>query len=390
MSCQDVPEGWVTDTLGNLVDISIGKTPKRNEARYWQNGKHKWATIASMNFGNDLIETSEKITDAAVRESKPKLVKKGTLLFSFKLTIGKMAFAGCDLYTNEAIAAIIPKNSRIDKRFLFYALQTADLRVNVGDASKGATLNTKTMPLIEVVFPGEIEEQRRIVARIEELTCRVEEARKLSTIREEELDNLLQATYFKMLEDTAWKPLNEVASLIRRPIRTKSTEKYEEMGIRSFGKGTFKKPVLTGAQIGNKRIYQIHEGDLVLNNVFAWEKAIAVAQKEDHGRVGSHRFITYAPHEKQTTSEFLCHHFLSERGIEDIRAASPGSAGRNRTLGLKKLDLIKVPVPDYDEQVRFAELAKRRLLIQKETAVVKKELNIFISALLAKAFQGEL
>lgn len=134
------------------------------------------------------------------------------------------------------------------------------------------------------------------------------------------------------------------------------------MGIRSFGKGTFKKPVLTGEQIGNKRIYRIHEGDLVFNNVFAWEKAIAVTKKEDHGHVGSHRFITYVPHENIATSEFLCHHFLGERGIEDIRAASPGSAGRNRTLGLKKLDKIKVPVPDYDEQARFAELAKRRTL----------------------------
>lgn len=241
----------------------------------------------------------------------------------------------------------------------------------------------------EIPIPP-LDEQRRIVARIEELTRRAEEAKTLSATREEELDNLLQASYFRMIDEAERKPLQEIASLIRRSIRTKPTEKYEEMGIRSFGKGTFKKPVLTGAQIGNKRIYRIHEGDLVFNNVFAWEKAIAVAQKEDHGRVGSHRFITYVPHEKQATSEFLCHHFLSERGIEDIRAASPGSAGRNRTLGLAKLAQIKVPVPDYEEQVRFSELAKRRKLIQKETAAIAEELKVFNLALLAKAFRGEL
>jgi type I restriction enzyme S subunit len=193
-----------------------------------------------------------------------------------------------------------------------------------------------------------------------------------------------------MIEGTEWKPLDGIASLVRRAIKTKPNEKYEEMGIRSFGKGTFKKPVLTGKQISNKRIYRIHEGDLVFNNVFAWEKAIAVAQKEDHGRVGSHRFITYVPHKKQATSEFLCHHFLSERGIEDIRAASPGSAGRNRTLGLKKLEKISVPVPDYDKQVRFSELAKRRVLIREETLAIEKELKVFESALLAKTFRGEL
>ncbi|MDH4100207.1 MAG: restriction endonuclease subunit S [Nitrospirota bacterium] len=235
-----------------------------------------------------------------------------------------------------------------------------------------------------------IDEQRRIVARTKELTRLAEYSRKLAAERETELDALLQALYCRMIEDVDWKPLKDVASLVRRAVKPKPNGEYEEMGIRSFGKGTFKKPVLTGKQIGNKRIYTIHEGDLVFNNVFAWEKAIAVAKAEDHGRVGSHRFITYVPHEGLVTSEFLCHHFLSEHGIEDIRAASPGSAGRNRTLGLKKLEKILVPVPRYDEQQRFSEIAKRRQLIQLETRGIEDEMKTFLSALLAKAFRGEL
>jgi type I restriction enzyme S subunit len=193
-----------------------------------------------------------------------------------------------------------------------------------------------------------------------------------------------------MIVNVEWKPLMQVASLKRRKISAKPDEKYEEMGIRSFGKGTFKKPILNGRQVGNKRIYRIHEGDLVFNNVFAWEGAIAVAQKEDHGRVGSHRFIMYVPHEGNATSEFLCHHFLSERGIEDIRAASPGSAGRNRTLGLRKLEVIKVPIPDYKEQQRFAGLAKRRGTIRRESASVEEKLKIYHASLIAKALRGEL
>lgn len=235
-----------------------------------------------------------------------------------------------------------------------------------------------------------LEEQRRIVARIEELTRRAEKVRRLSLAREKELDVLLQSAYDRMIADADWKPLSKVASLVRRGVSVRPEGKYEEMGIRSFGKGTFKKPVLTGKQIGNKRIYQIREGDLVFNNVFAWEGAIAVAQEEDQGRVGSHRFITYVPHEGKTTSEFLCHHFLSDRGIEDIRAASPGSAGRNRTLGLKKLEQINVPVPDHQEQKRFAEMAKRRRSIRRECGTIENDLKVFQSALLAKAFRGEL
>ncbi len=235
-----------------------------------------------------------------------------------------------------------------------------------------------------------LKEQRKIVSRIEALTRRSEKSIYVIESRETELDHLIQSMYSQMVADTEWKPLGTVASLVRRKVEMKPEEQYEEMGVRSFGKGTFKKPVLTGKQIGKKRIYRIHEGDLVFNNVFAWEGAIAVAQRDDHDRVGSHRFITYLPKGKKATSEFLCHHFLSAKGLEDISAASPGSAGRNRTLGLEKLDKIMVPVPDFSEQVRFERVAKIRRKVAGISSESIQGLKKLIPSILAKAFKGEL
>lgn len=252
------------------------------------------------------------------------------------------------------------------------------------------SMNGTKLGELTVPYPEDKASQRHIVTRIEELTRRAEEIRQVAAKREEELDSFLQTTYSRTIKDVERQPLMQVASLVRRTVDTRPDEKYEEMGIRSFGKGTFRKPILTGQQIGNKRIYKIHEGDLVFNNVFAWEGAIAVAQKEDQGRVGSHRFITYVPREGKATAEFLCHHFLGERGIEDIRAASPGSAGRNRTLGLKKLEQIRVPVPEYKDQERFAEIAWRRRAIRRESAAVSQELQTYKASLIGKAFRGEL
>lgn len=304
-------------------------------------------------------------------------------------TVGKLAILNTEATTNQAVCAISP-SAKLDRDFLFWFLRFKRHEL-IHNSFGAAQPNISQTVIREIEIPiPHLDEQRRIVARIEELTRRAEEARKLAAEREAEQDILLQALYSRMIEEADWTPLKEVASLVRRAVKTKPDGCYEEMGIRSFGKGTFQKPILTGKQIGNKRIYTIHEGDLVFNNVFAWEKAIAVAKAEDHGRVGSHRFITYAPHEGQATSEFLCHHFLSERGIEDIRAASPGSAGRNRTLGLNKLEKILVPVPDYDEQKRFAKIAKSRQAIQLENASIEEDLKAFHAALLAKAFRGEL
>lgn len=117
---------------------------------------------------------------------------------------------------------------------------------------------------------------------------------------------------------------------------------------------------------------------------------MAVAQQEDHNRVGSHRFITYVPKPGTATAECLCHHFLTPKGLSDLDEASPGSAGRNRTLGLSKLARIRVPAPDYPEQQRFAELANRRDRLRILARQIDEELKALGDALVAKAFRGEL
>jgi len=288
---------------------------------------------------------------------------------------------------------VLRPGPRVVPEWLFLHLRSLEFREAARLSMQGAAgqqrvpsdfFATRSIPLPDV------SEQRRIVDCVMAVRLRSHELHEVATERLDELDASLRSTYARMVKGVKWAPLDLSASLVRRAIKTAPHSEYEEMGVRSFGKGTFPKPVLTGHQIGNKRIYRIHEGDLVFNNVFAWEGAIAVAQPEDHSRVGSHRFITYVPHEGKATSEFLCQHFLSERGMEDIRAASPGSAGRNRTLGLKKLAKIKVPVPDYEEQIRFAELVKRRQAIQREATAIAEELAAFEGAVIAKAFRGEL
>jgi type I restriction enzyme S subunit len=145
--------------------------------------------------------------------------------------------------------------------------------------------------------------------------------------------------------------LGDVAPIIRRAVDIQPDHSYPELGIRSFGKGTFHKPPLTGADAGTKRLFKIEPGDLVLSNVFAWEGAIAVASLKDGGRYGSHRFITCVVDPSRACADYLKFYLTaSEDGKEQIRRASPGGAGRNRTLGVEKLGQIKVPLPPVEMQ----------------------------------------
>lgn len=129
-------------TLGDVCQIKIGGTPSRRIHRYFE-GNNPWVSIAEMN-GQEIFDTKEKITDEAIEASNVKLIKKGSFLLSFKLSIGKTAIAGCDLYTNEAIAAIIPNNPKLLKpKFLFYLFKAKIIDLhNVDAKSFGKSVNS--------------------------------------------------------------------------------------------------------------------------------------------------------------------------------------------------------------------------------------------------------
>lgn len=145
--------------------------------------------------------------------------------------------------------------------------------------------------------------------------------------------------------------LGDIAPICRRPVEIDINASYPELGIRSFGRGTFHKPPLAGIDVGAKKLYQIVPGDMVFSNVFAWEGAVAVAASQDAGRFGSHRFIACRVDPKRADPTFICSYLTASRdGLEQLQRASPGGAGRNRTLGLEKLVEIEVPLPPLPEQ----------------------------------------
>ncbi len=147
--------------------------------------------------------------------------------------------------------------------------------------------------------------------------------------------------------------IGEVLQLQRRWLRLEPDQLYTEIGVRSFGKGIFHKSPVTGLSLGNKRVLRICPGDLVFNNVFAWEGAVGVASEAEAGTIGSHRFVTYTVKDNQADAHFLRLFFRTEAGLQVLRRVSPGSAGRNRTLNLDHFDRQQIPLPPFAEQHRI-------------------------------------
>ena len=165
--------GWQTRKLGDLCEIKLGKTPARANEKFWDKKRETsnvWLSIADLINADDnvVVDSKEYLSDNGAAISK--IVRKGTLLASFKLTLGRLAFAGRELFTNEAIAALNIFNEReLSKEFLFYFLHFFDWdKATEGDIKlKGKTLNKTKLKEMAIHFPP-LSEQRRIVSMLDE------------------------------------------------------------------------------------------------------------------------------------------------------------------------------------------------------------------------------
>ncbi len=178
--------------------------------------------------------------------------------------------------------------------------------------------------------------------------------------------------------------LGDLLKLERRPVKVKADEQYREIGIYSFGRGIFHKEPKTGLEVGEKDLFLIREGDFILQITFAWEGAVGLASAAEDGLYGSIRFPTFRVDEKQCYPPYLANYFRTPQGRDQLMKISPGSAGRNRVLSLKRIPEIFVPLPSLEDQRRIVawieELAARIEEARGLRREVKESLNILIAS----------
>ena len=212
----DIPDSWLWVRFGNLVNYSMGKTPPRAEQEWWGNDV-PWVSIADMPESGHIGKTKECVSLAAIpHKFGGKISRAGTLLMSFKLTVGRVSILDIDAVHNEAIISIYPfaDDDEIEKEYLFHALPVVSQLGESKNAIKGKTLNDTSISNLFVPLPP-LAEQKRIVAKIEELLPLV--------------DRYEQA--WTKLEDFNRRfPENMKKSILQQAIQGKLVEQHPEEG----------------------------------------------------------------------------------------------------------------------------------------------------------------
>jgi type I restriction enzyme, S subunit len=390
---------WEMVRLEDICAINMGKTPSRDEPKYW-NGNNSWVAIADLKGDVLISKTKEGITDIALKESGIKPVSKGTLLYSFKLSIGKVAITDKILYTNEAIVSLPIKNTnQVDVKYLYYAIQQVDL-TGIGDkAVKGVTLNKEKLKTLQIPLPPLATQQR-----IAHILDTADALRRKDQALLEKYDALAQAIFVDMFGDPVtnekgWevKKLGEVCEKIQiGPFGTQLHESdYILNGI----------PVINPMHIGDLKIkpnikysiskekhdtlvqYHLSIGDVILARRGEMGRCAIVGKKEKGFLCGTGSIFISV--DKRKIEPLFLVYVLSRKSskiaLENV-AAGTTMANLNKNI----MQEFKIILPDINKQKAFVKAIKISENNIELVNTSKLHTEMLFQSLLQSAFSGEM
>ncbi len=375
--------------LSDLVEIQIGKTPSRDNPSFWGEG-YTWVSISDLNGNKYITNSKEQITHLGVQSSNIKSTKAGVLLFSYKLSIGKVAFAGKDLYTNEAIASmIIKENVQLLNDYFYFVMREFDFTGTSDKAAKGQTLNKAKLKELKIPLPP-LETQKKIAAILDAADAYRQKTKALI----EKYDELAQSLFLEMFGDPVknekgWemKVIQDLIVEVKKIDKNFKHATIEYIDISSIDRKS-NKISSTNRHLLNERPSRaqqvLRKGDIILSMVRPNLKNIAINNTDNF--IASTGFFVFR-------SVSLSTHYLFELLKSDsvTNYLSGITAGANYPA-IKNSDIrtMKIPVPPFGIQNQFAqriqEIESQKALAKK---AMKKSEELF-NSLLQKAFNGTL
>lgn len=281
--------------------------------------------------------------------------RQGALCGNMNYSVGKAYF------TEHAVVVEADENN--DTRFLYCMLDIMNLG-QYSDQSAQPGLAVNKLIKLENFFPQK-EEQQQIGWYFNTLdhliTLHQRKCDEMKTLKKYMLQKMFPQNGQKIPEirfegftgEWEQRKCKDIFDRVSKAVDVEAGEVYREIGIRSHGKGLFYKDEITGEGLGNKRVFWVEPNSFILNIVFAWERAVTKTTEKELGMIASHRFPMYKPKENVADLDYITKFFITHKGKYILEMASPGGAGRNKTLGQKEFENSTICLPSYEEQKKI-------------------------------------
>jgi type I restriction enzyme S subunit len=299
---------------------------------------------------------------------------------------------GC--YVSGEFPTFRPVAERIDIAFLRYWFRLPSTLATVEADCSGSTPLTRNrfketfFMRLQIPLPP-LDEQRRVVARIEELAARIEEARGLRREAVAEAATFMSSMHLE-LSGTRRLRLGEVLSLDEEQEGITSGKLYPQVGIRGFGGGMFTRSTLDATQTTYRTFNRLYDGAIVLSQVKGWEGAIAGCGPDYEGMYASPEYRTFRCKPQAALSQYMAALVVTPWFWNQLSSMTRGVGARRERTRPEQFLALEIPMPTVERQRlalrTFAHLDEMKRL-QTETAA---ELDALLPSVLDKAFRGEL
>ena len=363
-----IPEEWEVVILRDILTKSKLGGNYKNSIEKTNSPLIK---MGNLGRGSIKLDKLEYITGGEHIEEID-LLSQGDLLFNTRNTlalVGKVAIWNSELpiaYYNSNLMRLEFHSDHIESNyFANYLFNSEKVIGRLFGLATGTTsvaaIYTKDLLKIKLVLPP-LPEQKKIAQILSTWDQAIEKTQSLILKMQDRKKGLMQQllTGKKRLPGFSgeWEEVKLSDILINRGIKLdpEANVMYQQIGVRSHKKGIFYKEKVTGKSLGNKRVFWIEPNCFIVNIVFAWEHAIAKTSEAEVGMIASHRFPMYSTKEDILEVDFLLLYFKTSRGKYLLQLASPGGAGRNKTLGKSEFLRLSIPIPSIKEQTAIAQV----------------------------------
>lgn len=374
---------WKEYRLDDISSIIMGQSPSSSEYN-------------EEKIGLPLVQGKADIKD---RKTAPRMYTKeitktcevNDIIMSVRAPVGDVSIAIEKCCIGRGVCAI---RSNINQEYLYQLLLNQEEKwKNLSQGSTFESINSSDIKGLRIKLPS-LQEQTKIANFLSNVDNIIEEQEGKVKDLEQYKNGMMQKIFKQEVrfkdenggEYPEWKEkcFSEILIEDLYPVK-KPNKPYEKLSVRSHAKGTFSSLVEKPEEVAMDTLYEVKANQLIVNITFAWEHAIAIVNKEDEGKLVSHRFPTY---KFSNNSNYKFYRYVITQKIIKYKLglASPGGAGRNRVLNKKEFLKIEVPNPCLQEQIKIANFLSNIDNIIEEEKKKLEDLKLWKKGLLQQMF----
>ena len=367
--------GWTKSTIQFFMDNNfILDQMDGNHGELYPKSEEFSATgvpyisATDFSFGDVNFATCKRLPIERAKLFKKGIAKNGDVLFAHNATVGPVAILKTDL--DFVILSTTATYYRCEATYLnnhylknyFESDFFVQQYFGIMSQSTRNQVPITTQRKLNIAVPN-IQEQTKIASFLSAVDEKISQLTQKHELLSQYKQGMMQKLFSQQLRFKAddgsefgeWEEikLTDFLKFTPRPIEKPNTN-YHALGVRSHFKGLFNKFDSEPNKISMDTLYRVKRNDVVVNITFAWEGAMAIAEKEHDEGLVSHRFPTYLCDDSKINLHFFKYRFIQKDFLSALQLCSPGGAGRNRVLNKSAFLEISFSKPTLEEQTKIA------------------------------------